>query len=122
MWAGLGLVLASVASWIGGSKQLSAAIAVLGGASIVAGFRAASIASGTTRLAGRPVTAFDLAVIAAAAAAIAATLTAGADAFYDPYPVIAWPRFGWATAAVTLLFAMPALSAPQVVAGEAAGA
>jgi energy-coupling factor transport system permease protein len=118
MWAGLALVLISVATWIAGEGMLSIGAAVSGGASIVAGFRAASIASGTSRLAGRAVAPFDIAVIVACGVAILATLAAGADGFYDPYPVIAWPRFAWTTAAVTLLFAMPALSAAPPVSRE----
>lgn len=122
MWAGLGLVLVAVATWIASSQTLSAGAAVAGGASIVAGFRAASIASGTSRLAGRPVAPFDIAVILTSGVAILATLAAGADGFYDPYPVISWPRYAWTTAAVTLLFAIPALSAAPSVTSEVASA
>jgi energy-coupling factor transport system permease protein len=111
LWAGLGLALAAVAAWVSGATRPAAAVAVAAGAVIVWGFRAASVASGTTRLAGTPVAAFDLVVIAASTLAVVAALAAGVDAFYDPYPLISWPAFSWRTGAVTMLFAVPALSA-----------
>jgi hypothetical protein len=39
-------------------------------------------------------------------------LTAEASAGYDPYPYVSWPTFTPATAAIALLFAVPALAGP----------
>lgn len=107
---GLLALLASVALWVGGAPAPGSVVAVAGAAAIVAGFRAASLASPTTRLAGRPVRAYDMAVIAASAVVVAGAATAGADAGYDPFPVVGWPPFGWRTAWLVLLFTIPALS------------
>lgn len=106
---GLGAALAAVALWIAGAGYAATPMAVAAGASIVLGFRAASMASPTTRLRGRPVGAFDIAIIVASAGVVFAAVSAGADAFYDPFPVVGWPPFAWTTAGLTILFTLPAL-------------
>jgi hypothetical protein len=85
-------------------------IALAGCALIVLGFRAESLASPVTRLQGRPIGAFDVAVIGASAIALGATLFAGFEIAYDPYPIVTWPPFSLPTAAVTMLFTVPALA------------
>jgi energy-coupling factor transport system permease protein len=107
-WAGLGLLLLGIAAWVWGAPTVATATAAAGGAVMVWGFRSASVRAATTRLHSRAVTAFDVAVIVASAAAMLAVVLAAADAFYDPYPVVSWPVFSVRTAAVTLLFALPA--------------
>jgi energy-coupling factor transport system permease protein len=113
LWIGLGAVLAAVAVWVSGATAAASVVAVAGAAAIVWGFRAASVASPTTRLGGRPPDVFDLVLIVASTGAVVAALSAGADAFYEPYPVISWPVFSWRTGAVTMLLALPALSASR---------
>jgi energy-coupling factor transport system permease protein len=113
LWSGLLLALAAVATWISGGPRTASALAVAAGVCIVCGFWTASSASPTTRLRGQPVTAFDFAIIAASAGVLVATMMAGPDAFYDPFPVVTWPVFGWRTAATTMLFTLPALSGAE---------
>jgi energy-coupling factor transport system permease protein len=110
-WAGLGLLLLAIAAWISGREQVATATAAAGAAVMIWGFRTASVRAATSRLTIRGVVAFDVAVIIASAGAMAATLAAGADAAYDPYPVATWPTFSVRTAAITLLFVLPALVA-----------
>jgi energy-coupling factor transport system permease protein len=113
LWGGLVMALAAVAFWISGTPPMATALAVAGGVAIVAGFRAASAASPTTRLSGRPAGAFDVAIIVACAGVLFAALSAGADAFYEPFPVVGWPPFAWRTSAITLLFTLPSLSGAE---------
>jgi energy-coupling factor transport system permease protein len=126
-WAGLGLLLLGVATWVWGAPQIATVTAAAGGALLAWGFRTASVRAATSRLHLRAVTPLDVAVIVASAAALAAVMFARADALYDPYPVVSWPGFSVRTAAVTLLFALPALVGagahpPATRAAEAAGA
>jgi energy-coupling factor transport system permease protein len=113
MWSGLGGIFVAVAVWVSGTPRVGGVIALVGCGLIVLGFRAASLASPVTHMAGRPVTAFDVAVMGAAIVAIVATLFAGVDAAYDPYPVVGWPAFSWPTAAITMLFALPAVAGSE---------
>ncbi|MEX0873392.1 MAG: hypothetical protein WD646_10240 [Actinomycetota bacterium] len=113
LWVGLAAMLASVASWIAGFDELAAALAIGGAVAIVFGYRTASVASPTTRLAGRPVTAFDVVVMIAAAGVCVFAATAGSDARYDAFPVITAPPFVWRTAALTFLLALPAISGAE---------
>jgi energy-coupling factor transport system permease protein len=110
LWGGLVLILASVASWISGGPGLASGLAIGGGAAIVLGFRAASADSPTTRLRGRPVRLFDVAIILAAGCVLVLVLTLGSDTFYNPFPEITWPVFAWPSAATTMLFTLPALA------------
>lgn len=109
-WGGLGLLLLGIAAWVWGQPQVATAVCVAGAAVMVWGFRTASVRAATSRLQLRTVSGFDVAVIVASAAALAGVVFASSDAFYDPYPVVAWPPFSVRTAAVTLLFALPALA------------
>jgi energy-coupling factor transport system permease protein len=117
-WAGLGVLLVAVASWVWGAPGIATGAAAAGAALLVWGFRSASVRAPTTRLQVHGVTAFDVAVIAAAAAGIVAVIFARSDALYDPYPVVAWPAFSIRTAAVTLTFVAPALIGARVGAGR----
>jgi energy-coupling factor transport system permease protein len=110
---GLAAMLASMAAWVAGWRSVATVFAIGGAVVVVAGFRAASTGSRTTRLHGRPATAFDLAVIAASAAVLVLVVLAPADATYDPYPVIGAPAFGWPTAALTFLLALPAVAGAE---------
>jgi energy-coupling factor transport system permease protein len=110
-WAGLGLLLLGIAAWVYGEPQIATATAAAGAAVMVWGFRSASVRAGTSRLSIKAVSGFDVAVIVASAVAMAGAVAAGRDAFYDAYPNLAWPVFSVRTAAITLLFALPALAA-----------
>jgi energy-coupling factor transport system permease protein len=118
-WAGLGLLLLGVAAWVWGEPQGATVLSAAGAVVMVWGFRTASVRAATSRLLLRQVTAYDVAVIVASAVALAAAVLAGADAFYNPYPLVSWPVFSVRTAGVTLLFALPALvGAPHRSAAE----
>ena len=108
---GTTLLLVSMAAWVAGFQQIAIALTAAGAAMVVWGFRQASVRSVTTRLQQRRVTAFDLVVIVASTLAVVGTILASARASYDPYPVVAWPPFAWRVAALTMLFAVPALAA-----------
>jgi energy-coupling factor transport system permease protein len=112
-WAGLGLLLLGIAAWVWGEPQIATATSAAGAAVMVWGFRTASVRASTSRLVLRTVTAYDVAVIVASSIGIVVAVAAGADAFYDPYPVASWPAFSMGTAGVTLLFALPAFVGAQ---------
>ncbi|MEX2395019.1 MAG: energy-coupling factor transporter transmembrane component T [Actinomycetota bacterium] len=120
MWTGLGGVFVAVAVWVSGTPRTGGVLALIGCTLIVLGFRATSLASPVTRLQGRPIGAFDVAAIVAAVVALGVTLFASFEIAYDPYPVATWPPFSLPTAAVTMLFTVPALAATTSDARSAA--
>lgn len=120
-WAGLGLLLGAVALWVSGRPTAATVCAAAGGAALIAGFRAASSRSSTSRLLVRAVSTLDIAMIGVCVIATIAAITAGPGATYDPYPVVSWPSFSVPTAAITLAFAAPALGASRH-AGASGGA
>ncbi len=113
LWAGLLAMLASVATWIAGFNTAAAALAIVGAIAIVVGYRNASVSSPTTRLAGRPVTSFDVVVMVASAAVVVLASMAGPDALYDAFPEVTAPPFAWRTAVLTFLLALPAIAGAE---------
>jgi energy-coupling factor transport system permease protein len=112
LWAGLVLPLVGLAVWVAGWGPVGAAVALAGGAALAWSFRAASVASSTTRLATRRVSGFDLWVILASLALVTGLLAAGGwseEALsYGATSSITLPPFDLAVAAVTFLLMLPA--------------
>ncbi len=113
LWTGLVAMLASVAIWIAGFNTPATALAIVGAVAIVIGYRNASVSSPTTRLAGRPVTSFDVVVMVASAAVVVLASVAGPDALYDAFPEVSAPPFAWRTAVLTFLLALPAIAGAE---------